>query len=370
MAYNKLNGETSANDIRLERISAGTLGGEHVVPHSLVGTNVTSVVDDADRRITYGSFDGSATFNTYVGNFAAQNSTITKMNGIDDAIEFRFKGTRLGILGSVTPDGGVLTVYVDGVEMPGRTSATGIVQPSLVGPNQPAVLSTDTEINIANGIGNFAPGGGLARIGSEIISYSNTFEPGIGSTGSFNSRPGFLQGVVRGLYGTVAEDHYRYETVHTWDHTIDVSSIDYSFRKLLWYNDKLEPGEHRVVVRMVSTGSANGGTTFFFDGFVLGSLIGASNVFTLVETLTTTFTTDGNGHKDIGYMTLQRSDVSLISALPSSITHAETSNTTAMGNIGWRFNTGVNAPLIYYHNGPANTVVTVKLNLVYLGETI
>lgn len=361
MSVWSLNGQTPRSDVRAERIAAGTVGGEHTVPRGLVGRNVTSIIDDTDPRITYGTYTGGAAgFGLYGSLSFAQLGTQTVIG--DDgsakgtagaAAHTAFTGTSIGVMGSTNPYSGTMTVLIDGVVTPGRVPVfVSLHVPSNV--NAPAVLAADATINTL-AIPAAIPSTGVLMLGGELIAYSGK------TSTSFT-------GCTRGYKGTIAGDHYANETVYLWDSSVDLgTTTNYGNKRLLYYNPFLAPGDHTITIY-----SSSGFTTYnliYFDGFIVGSLLGSQNIFTQTGTITASVTTDGNGHCDIGTIVSNNSDVSIIGILGYSPDNTETSNTTPMAQLGIKYAQS-GEPYFYIHNGPASTTFNVLISFTYIGESL
>lgn len=363
MALTSINGVTNAPDNVVQRTQMGTVGGDHVQLGGLDAGQISAVVDDTDSLVRYGSTVGpSLTFTETAGLIASYNSTMTTLPLYAYA-EMTFTGTKIGIMASVAPSGAVIQVSIDGNIWYGIAGGTGTLSTQ---PTLPPVKATDTTINMATAVG-FPASNGLIRIGSEYILYT-TFTPA--------SPGGTFSGCTRGYGGTVAQDHTQEETIYQLGYSIDTSTSDGSVahRQLIWYADDLPSGQHTISVVVTGTGAGAGGSDFFFDGFVTGSLLGASQIYTQIEQQPYTFTTDANGHADLGYLGVNRGDVAFISISGYTQTNCEGSNTNTMGKLGVRWaspgTTNSYQPYLYYHNGPPSTSITVYVTISYIGESI
>jgi hypothetical protein len=366
MSIYSVDGKRPSADVRAERIAAGTVGGEHAVPRSFVGQNVASIIDDADPAIIYGTVgSASASFTGFAAEGYTYKGTQTIIGGYDaslvdkgvadSAAQLTFNGTSIGVLGGTNPFSGTMKVYIDGVLTAGRLPTSVALNVSLAtGPNAPIVTPTDMSITTLAIPSNFASAGTIL-IGKELITYS--------------SKTGTVFTVSqRGAFGTTATNHYANETVYMWGSSTDLSSsTDYANKRLLYYNPFLSPGEHTITI--VVAAGATGYTHIYFDGFVTGSLVGASNLFTQTGSITATLALDANGHCDIGGVVSNNSDVSIVGVLGYTQTDCEASTTNAMVRIGTRYLTD-GSPYLYAHNGTAGANVTVVITFMFIGESL
>lgn len=362
MSQWSVDGNTQRGDVRQDRIAAGTVGGEHAVPKGLFGRNVASVIDDSDPSITYGSTGaGTSSFTGYAAEGYTYKGTQTVIGGIltngiaQSAAQLKFNGTSIGVMGGTNPFSGIMSVYIDGALASGRLPVSIALNVSLASaPNAPIITATDTSI-ITLAIPSGFPSSGTILIGNELISYSSK------TTTVFTVSQ-------RGAGGTTAQNHYANETVYLWGSSVDLStSTDYSNRRLLYYNPFLQPGSHTITI-VVSAGGT-GYSRIYFDGFITGGLVGASNIFTQTGTITVTVGTDSNGHSDIGSITSNNSDVSIIGILGYTQTNCESTNTNTMLKIAVRYLPD-GSPYLYAHNGPISATVTVVITFMYVGESL
>lgn len=361
MALHIADGQMHTRDLRSERLAAGTVGGEHTLQSSLSSRQITSIVDDADGRIQYGTAPGygSSGFAIFGSLAFTQFGTQTLIGGIvgtgvvGSAAGFSFKGTSIGVMGGGNPYSGVLNVLIDGVATAGRVQITvGLHTPSTL--NTPSVTATDSTITTLTIPAAF-PASGTIIIGNELIDYSAK-----GATTFTVS--------TRGAHGTTAAAHYTNETVYLWASTIDLGTVtDFNNKRLIWYNPFLDPGNHRIVI--FGTTGATGYCGIYFDGFIIGGLIGAGNLFTQTGTVTSTVNFDGNGHADIGVLVSNNGDVSGISILGITQANTQTSNTTLLARMGVFYDQNGQAHY-YLHNGPPSTSTVVLFSFAYIGETL
>lgn len=360
MSLWSIDGNRPTLDVRQDRIAAGTLGGEHMVPRSIGGKKVSGVIDDSDPRIIYGYAAGygvsSGTFSFYATTDFVYGGTQTVVGGLTgtgtpgSAAQITFKGTSIGVLGSFNPDSGTMRIYIDGVETKGRLpNYTGIKLPSSYA--NPIITATATSIPALN-TASF-PSSGYIYLGGEVIQYAS--KTGI----SFD-------GCTRGTAATI---HNANETIYLWDSSIGLYSAGYGSRQILYYNPLLSEGSHTITI-IAETNATSGNARIYFDGFVTGSLIGATNVLTQLATFSFTgVATDGNGHVDLGGFVANNNDIARLSLLGYSQTNCETTNTTIMGTLGVRY--GTDGQVFYYlHNGPISATINIILSFAFIGETI
>jgi len=336
------------HDVR-ERIAGGTIGGEHTVPGSIGGRSATSIVDDADPRIDYGSNAdgayGSLSF-TQLGTQTVIGDDGSAFGIPGSQATLAFIGTSIGVMGSTNPYSGRITVTVDGVVTPGRLPVfVSLHIPSDV--SVPAVAVGDTTINTL-AIPAAFPASGQILLGNEIITYSAK------SGTSFTVSP-------------VTKNHYRNETVYLWGSSVDLGSTDYGNKRLLYYNPFLANSQHTITI--TSGIGTTGYGTIYFDGFITGSLIGSQNLFVQTGTITKSVTTDGNGHAVIGNIVSNNSDVSIVGVIGYSQSNTETSNTTILGQVGLTYSQS-GEPSFYLHNGPISATFNVIITFSYIGESL
>lgn len=359
MSIHTVGGKTSQFDYR-ERIAAATIGGEHVVPRSQTAHSVAAIVDDADPAITYGTYGGSfGSFTSFASEGYTHRGTQTIIGSTSDiqysAASMNFNGSSMGVMGGTNPYSGIMRVYIDGVAASGRLPLSINLNISLItNSSQPVVSATDMTITTLTIPAGFAASGTIL-LGNELITYSS-------KTGT-----DFIVS-ARGAGGTTAQAHYASETVYAWGAAIDLGTTTaYTNKRLLWYNPFLSPGLHTIMI-VVETGF----TTYsriYFDGFITGSLVGASNLFTQTGTITCAVSTDGNGHSDVGGIVANNSDVSIIGILGFTQTNCETTNAIVMAKLGVRYQPD-GSPYFYVHNGPLSSSITLLITFMFIGETL
>lgn len=349
-------GKTPEFDYRGQRIAAGTIGGEHAVPHSLAGGTVASIVDDANPRITYGTYGGStAAFSSFASEGYTQRGTQTiigSMTGTGtptSAAVMNFDGTSIGVMGGTNPYSGVMSVYIDGVLTPGRLPTSVAPNISLLtSTSQPVLAVGGTSLTTLTIPAGFTASGTLL-LGNELLTYSSK------TATVFTISP-------------ATQNHYADETVYLWGSSTDLSTTtDYANKRLLYYNPFLTQGPHRIII-VVSVG-ATAYSRIYFDGFITGSLVGSSNLFTQTGTITSSPTFDANGHCDVGGIVSNNSDVSIIGILGYTQTNCESTNTTIMAKLGVRYQPD-GSPYLYLHNGPPSTSATILITFMYIGESL
>lgn len=359
MSLHTIDGVTPQFDLRHDRIAAGTIGGSLSLPHGLTASGVTSVVDDADPAINYGTFGGSlAAFNSSLGQGYTQRGTQTVIggtatNGVStSAAQLRFNGSSIGVIGGTNPFSGVMSVYIDGVLTAGRVPImVGLHAPtSTTTPNVPCVAIGDTSVTALTIPSGF-PSSGTILLGNELLTYSSK------TSTVFTT-------------SAATKNHYANETVYLWASSVDLSdATNFANKRLLYYNPFLTPGAHSIII-VVSTG-ATGFTRIYFDGFITGSLVGASNLFTQTGTIVASTSTSSNGHGDLGSFIINNSDVSIIAILGYTQTSptTETDNTTILGKLAVKYGSSPD-PFMYLHNGPTSTTVNLLITFMYIGESL
>lgn len=360
-----INGESGMPDVRNERIAAGTIGGEHLVQRGVGGKKVNAIIDDSDSRIIYGYVTGyGATSGTFTGygsaNYVYGGTQTVIGGGINpgspgSAAQFSFTGTSIAVLGSVNPDSGNMRVYIDGVETKGRIPITTV--PKLAVPLvTPWLTSTATSMSTLSQATSFSASG-YAYINGEIIQYTSRDSNG-------------FYGCTRGALGTQASSHNANETIYQWDSSIGLYSAAYGNRQVLYYNPMLSSGTHTITI-IAETNSISNNAKIYFDGFVqAGSLLGSGNIAAQLYTFTfTSVATDANGHVDLGSPVSVNNDIAQLSVLGYTQSNCESSNTTAMGKLGIRYQVD-GSPVYYLHNAAASSTFNVTITFVYLGETL
>lgn len=358
MAIWSVDGETPKKDVREQRINAGTVGGEHVLTSTLGGRQVRSIIDDSDPRILYGFAPGYGATLENLTNVATSDfqygGTYTVIGGTagtgtpGDAAQLRFNGTSIAVLGGFNPSSGNMRVWIDGVETKGRIPIyTGF---RLSSGSQNIITATSTTVPALAGALNFAAVGTI-YISGELIPYTSRDANG-------------FYGCTRGAQAVA---HNANETIYQWDSSIGLYSASYASKQILYYNPLLSQGEHTITI-IAETNSTSGNAEIYFDGFVVGSLLGASNVFTQLATLTISVTTDGNGHADLGGITASNNDIARLAFIGMTQSNTESTNATTMCKLGIKY-VG-NQPQYYVHNGPLSASFTITLTFAFIGETI
>jgi len=357
-------------DEHYQRPHFGTLSGDHVIGGSVSGKKVIAIVDDSDPRINY----VSVTFDPNVpgvlgGSYTANATTDFQFGGTYTVIgqgpgntnypgtgaQLRFNGSSIAVLGGVNPGSGTMRVYIDGVETPGRTPIYTGIRLQASGGNQGIVQPTDTYIPTLSGATSFAPTGTI-YINAELITYTSQ-----DSTGFF--------GCTRGAFGTTPAVHNANETVYQWASSIGLYSANqFASKQILYYNPLLAPGDHIIII-VCETNPGSGNAWVYFDGFALGTLLGASTIFTQIATIyIPSVTTSANGHSDLGAPTSLNNDIARLAFLGVTQNNTETDNAVLLSNVGMRY-VG-NQPFYYIHNGPPSATFSLTLTFAFLGETL
>lgn len=359
-------GRTLGADVRSDRIAAGTVGGEHVVQSGIPGKKVSAIIDDTDPRITYGLVSG---YGSSVANFTVSATTDWQFGGTYTVIGgtssngtpgsgalFRFTGSSITVLGGTNVNSGTMRVYIDGVETKGRIPIyCGFRIAGTTG--QSVISASDTTIPAFANSGSFASAGTL-YINGELITYTSKDANG-------------FYGCTRGTSNTVAVAHNANETIYQWDSSIGLySARDFGSKQILYHNPLLSNGDHSIII-IAETNATSGKARIYFDGFATGSLLGASNIFTQIATLTVDCTTDGNGHQDLGGIVAQNNDIARLALIGVTQSSTEATNTTNMVKVGLKYPSGVDyQPYLYIHNGPLSASFTITLTFAFIGETL
>jgi len=373
MSNHLIDGNTKATDVRDQRIAGGTVGGDHFVPASINALTLNAIVDDQDSRITYGNvapLNTNPTITTTLSRatlFDIQN-TATHLgqgsSGYGQGAVFHFTGSAIGILGRLSPSSGSVRVFIDGKETAGRTSTWAQLNFSTYGTSP--LNATDTTIRV-DSADTYLASSGAVMIDDEIIIYT-----GISGTGTSAALTGCTRGATtNGISQSVASTHTATAIVYAWASRIPLnfaSTVDYSFRKLLWYNALLPAGPHKIVFACTDDNGLTGIYDVMFDGFLLGKVIGSSALSLEYGTAELTATTDAAGTANLGLGFSTRTGVAYLSILGyhqllpatgpgSSVTMAK------VGIQGDGFN-----PNFYLCNGPASTTISMQLWFCWLTE--
>ena len=376
MALSKQGGDINSSDVRGQVPSAGTVTGRQVARRGISAHKITSVVDDTSPLITYGLLNGTGTVTTWstissdVYSFGGTGTVIGGLyqTGTEyEAAQYHFQGSSIGVFARTNPWSGDMWVYIDGALTEGRTILTITPNPGNI--NAPAIFATDTVItpsNVASAALAAFPTSGKLQIGDERLTYSAI------SGGAFT-------GLVRGVDGTTASNHYSNETIYLVNSGVGLySATDWGTRRLAWYTNMLPAGPHTITI-VARRNATSGMARIFFDGFLDGSIIGSRNVFTQFYTINFSFTTTANGHAELGELTAYSNDISLISIVGYTDPLCEADNTRILGKLGLRYSNTYDLvhdgapdgePRLYYHNGPPSTAVTLVVTFAYLGESV
>lgn len=365
-------GNTSKADVRSEAIGLGTVGGDHVVPFSIGGGGISSFVDNEDPRVVPASYsslggDGSATL-TYnrSASFDLQGTTLIFTEQYTGA-RFTFKGSTIGVLSRTFPGSSPFRVYIDGQLTAGRVFVFASLDSATYGPTTP--LSSSATTITVDDTTNFDSSGTIL-IGDEQITYS-------GKTATT------FTGCTRGANGSTAAEHAWTEIVYKWTYDVPLSTgaalgsnFDFSSKQLVYYNPYLSDGEHYIDVVMVDKADDFVGFNFILDGFIIGPVVGARQIYHTIGTTTLTSTTYGNsnasGYVDLGTFST-RKDVTIIGILGlNQISPSPISGSAKFQLQPYNYSTVTNLGRIGFEmtNGPANSAWTVQIIWSYIGESI
>lgn len=283
MANHSIRGETQRIDRAQQRIANGTVGGEQIMNSSIAGKNLNSIASVFDNRLSYdGSWYVSSTVfaEDYLGYQA-----ISYLAGSSATLSFT--GTSIAIVGQTSNQGGRFDVYIDDELAYGMVNSATTLAASYY--TAGGLNATDTEILVAS-VGDLASSG-IVQIDDEQIYYSGV-----------NTVTETLTGCIRGYNDTVAEIHNAATTVTQVNSVVETYSEYGMQRIILWRTNRLAPGDHtlRIVMRTDYSSSAIPTIQIYINGFIIGGVLGASNINTNIRYIkVTSVSTDGNGNTGI-----------------------------------------------------------------------
>lgn len=283
MANHSISGQTQKVDRAQQRIAAGTVGGDHILNSSIAGKNLNSIASVFDNRLSYGGswYVSSTVFaEDYLGYQA-----ISYVAGSTATLSFT--GTSIAIVGQTSNQGGRFDVYIDGELAQGMVNSATVLAASYY--TAGGLNATDTEILVAS-VGDLATSG-IVQIDDEQIYYSGV-----------NTVTETLTGCIRGYNNTVAEIHNAATTVTQVNSVVETYSEYGMQRIILWRTNRLSPGDHtlRIVMRTDYSSSATPTIQIYINGFIIGGVLGASNINTNIRYIkVTSVSTDGNGNTGI-----------------------------------------------------------------------
>ena len=288
MTYWKNKGTLDAPDNTIQRTNFGTVGADQVVPKSLGGHTSNAIIDDANPAIRYGVYkSGTAIFtDTRSGSWDYDGST-TWFKTVGGAAVFTFDGTSIAVMARTNTKSGAFNVYIDDVLSKGRILVSEQLSMTIY---TISLNATDTSIVLVS-VASIVGTAGEVMIGSERITFT-------GITGTT------LTGCTRGANGSSATIHSYTENVYMMDYYVPcwldpVASLDFSNGQIVYYNPFLQPGHHKIVIVSVNNPSA-AQQGFWFDGFIVGTLLGARQINRQVGTVTITVQADAQGYADLG----------------------------------------------------------------------
>ena len=373
MANHSISGQTQKVDRAQQRIAAGTVGGTALGPRSVLGKSINSVVDDQDPAIVYGSYEGLGDGLITVGKGRANgidsSGTYTYLSEVGSAIQYKFSGTSIGILGRVGSStsyagflDGTITIYVDGVRQRGKVPQFSYLDYSTYadypdyGPSE-----TDTTWYVDD-ITDFTIGE-YYIIDDEVIQV-------LGRT-SLSGNRGTIA-VARAQENTQAAPHNSTKAIWAWASKIALqgdTTYDIAWRRLLWYVPRLPEGEH--IITIVVDNSLTTNSTFVFDGFLVGSLIGNENMNIEYGTVTFSSTTYGNSDANgyVGLPTLStRSGTTIIGLIGFQQISPDPNGANAMFKINFTPDfDNVGYDLV---DGPGSSAWTVQFVFAYISESV
>jgi hypothetical protein len=362
MALHNDSGLNSIDNIN-QRIGAGTIGGEHIVPGSVGGRRINQIIDNTDPRVLYGYYGtGTATFTQQTSAPFTRGGTTIWTQTANGAMQLQFDGTSIGVIAPSNPTGDFsAVVYIDGEVAYGRIpimSSQGF-PPGGSSLSTPSISTTATTVTVTDS-SNFESSGYII-VDSEIMAYSSV----AANIFTISSR---------GAFGTQVTDHYYDATVYQWSNTLSYYNPNgFDTQNLLFYNPFLSNGPHKIT--LVCSGV---GGFMYLDSFLVGSLIGSKSVNLQTGTVDVTVTTSANGHADIGALQTSNADVQICGV----IGYTQTSPTTQIDNanvlsiLGVRYDTVASGsgqtwqPIFYIHNGPGSTSVTIRITFSYIGASV
>lgn len=287
MAITSVDGKLTSHDDAVDRQGAGTIGDSHLIPFGSKGGSNNAIIDDQDPAVKYGiarSLGYSGVSTNLTGSRANAfdvNGSTTKLQAVGAAVQYTFSGTSIAILGRFNNNSSNLAIYVDGVLTKGRVLVYGQFDNNSVNPQTP-LPAIATTVPLLAGHGLTASGEVL--IGNERITYTSIVA-------------NVLQGCTRGANKTTPVLHYWTENVYQMDSTAPLNpgfgNPSFSQAQAVWYSPFLDPGNHTITIVLIS--STEGGPAFWFDGFIVGSMFGSSNIVRSVGTVTVAGLTDGAG---------------------------------------------------------------------------
>lgn len=365
MALWSRDGEVQVVDAQSDRTQSGTIGGTHVVAGGISSKKFVSIIDDDDSSITYASVvqeggPSSVTLVTTREQTFDTNGTTTYMNQVGAGFVSHFSGTSLGVLGRINAQSSGIRVYIDGKLTAARVHNWVRLNTAVYSILNPLSATANSIFVLANPNSSI----GIVLIDNELISYTG-----------YDAVQHILTGCTRGVQGTAAVSHTYAAEVYQWDTTVTVgysSGQDFDTAALVWYNPFLSPGAHSVTVAVVAV---NGYTTgFWFDGLVVGPLIGSATVYRTVASVTATVTTDpSTGVGLLGTLTT-RSGVAIVGLLGFDL-QAGSSLSTSPGVVAAQLHCSsvqtATVPTPYYYiTGSVNTTYTVQMVFAYIGESL
>lgn len=283
MAQHSIGGQVNKLDLAQQRIAAGTVGGDQIMNSSIAGKNMNSIASTFDNRLTYtGSWYVASTVfaEDYLG-FQAISYTA------GSSATLNFTGTSIAIVGQTSDQGGRFDVYIDDELAYGMVNSATVLAASYY--TSGGLNATDTTIYVAS-VGDLASSG-IVQIDDEQIYYSGVDT--IAET---------LTGCIRGYNNTAAAIHNAATTVTQVSSMVETYSAYGMQRIILWRTNRLVPGDHtlRIVMRTDYNSSAIPTIQIYFNGFIIGGILGASNINTNIRYITvSSVSTDGNGNTNI-----------------------------------------------------------------------
>lgn len=343
MAVWQIDGVTPTNDVRSDRIAAGTVGSEHGQPAGLIGKNMTRPVKPLNRKNTY-SGGGAWTISIQgAWDFLGQRVTSSTAGS---QVDIRFSGTSVTLMGCTGPDGGQADIYIDGVLTSGGVNTYTYLSAAY---NVAGLIASDTSLLVGDTT-NFTSSG-VVRIDQEDIEYSSV------SGTSFD-------GCTRGYNGTIGSQHDSASTVRQVSSTVEFYSPYIQNRIIVWSGTNLPAGDHvlSVVVRSTKNASSSGHKVVV-EGLVSGGLLAARNIHTYTDNITITGLTITSFRTDEASLLTSTGDSQIIGILGAYAIAGTGGDTLAIPL--WN---PLNNKISFECNVSSGSGVSIVLTCVYLGQ--
>lgn len=263
MSIVSVDGKRPSDDLRNERLAAGTVGGEFATPGSFNARTLNTVITPFDPRVSFGG-----TWSVYRG---LEPDSYLGMGAVSSTpgsnITVTFTGTSITVFGKSTSGGGYMDVTLDGVSTRGKVNTYTTLALGTYGIT--GLNSSDTSVVLTSASALTAPG--YIQIDGEVISFSGI---------STNT----LTGCVRGASGTQAASHSSSAMVYGLNSLVNFYSPVVQQRIPVWSATNLSPGTHTLTLTLRSDHDASSsGFDCTIAGFVVNGVVGASNITTVLD---------------------------------------------------------------------------------------